>query len=95
MVIDEAEKDLIQRVAKTKKAYERKKNSSKDIKVATEVIHGMSEAVTISNYARKNNIDLIAIHTHGRSGITKFLLGSVTERVLSSSKCSVLAMRPD
>ena len=95
MVIDEAKKDLIQRVAKTKKAYERKKNSSKDIKVATEVIHGMSEAVTISNYARKNNIDLIAIHTHGRSGITKFLLGSVTERVLSSSKCSVLAMRPD
>ena len=95
MVIDEAEKDLIQRVAKTKKAYERKKNSSKDIKVATEVIHGMSEAVTISNYARKNNIDLIAIHTHGRSGITKFLLGSVTERVLSSSKCSVLAMKPD
>ncbi len=95
MVIDEAKKDLIQRVAKTKKAYERKKNSSKDIKVATEVIHGMSEAVTISNYARKNNIDLIAIHTHGRSGITKFLLGSVTERVLSSSKCSVLAMKPD
>jgi nucleotide-binding universal stress UspA family protein len=95
MVIDEAKKDLVQRVAKTKKAYERKKNSSKDIKLTTEVIHGMSEAVTITNYAQKHNIDLIAIHTHGRSGITKFLLGSVTERVISSSKCSVLAMRPD
>ena len=55
----------------------------------------MSEAVTISRYAEKNNTDLVVLHTHGRSGITRFLLGSVTERVISSSKCSVLAIRPD
>ena len=61
----------------------------------TEVIHGMSEAVTISQYAEKHNIDLIVIHTHGRAGITRFLLGSVTERVVSSAQCSVLAMRPE
>lgn len=95
MVIEQAQQDLAQRVAKIKKAYERKRTASKDIKISTEVIHGMSEAVTIANYAKNNNIDLIAIHTHGRTGITRFLLGSVTERVISSSKCSVLAMRPE
>jgi len=95
MVIEQAQTDLTQRVAKVKKAYERKKSASKDIKISAEVIHGMSEAVTIANYAKNNNIDLIAIHTHGRTGITRFLLGSVTERVISGSKCSVLAMRPE
>ena len=95
MVIEQAQNDLTQRVAKVKKTYERKKNASKDIKISAEVIHGMSEAVTIANYAKNNNIDLIAIHTHGRTGITRFLLGSVTEKVISGSKCSVLAMRPE
>jgi nucleotide-binding universal stress UspA family protein len=61
----------------------------------TEVIHGMSEGVTISQYATQKNIDLIVIHTHGRTGVTRFLLGSATERVVSSAQCSVLAMRPE
>jgi len=95
MVIEQTEKALSKRVAKIKTSYEIKKNASKDIKVSYEVIHGMSEAVTISRYAEKNNTDLVVLHTHGRSGITRFLLGSVTERVISSSKCSVLAIRPD
>ncbi|MEK6224578.1 MAG: universal stress protein [Thermodesulfobacteriales bacterium] len=55
----------------------------------------MSEGVTISQYATQKNIDLIVIHIHGRTGVTRFLLGSVTERVVSSAQCSVLAMRPE
>jgi nucleotide-binding universal stress UspA family protein len=95
MVIEQTEKALSKRVAKIKTAYERKKNASKDINVSYEVIHGMSEAVTISRYAENSKTDLIVLHTHGRSGITRFLLGSVTERVISHSRCSVLAIRPD
>jgi len=94
LVIEQTEKALKKRVTKVKTAFEKKKNTS-SIKLTNEVIHGMSEAVTISRYAEKNKTDLIILHTHGRSGITRFLLGSVTERVLSHSKCSVLAIRPD
>lgn len=94
-VIEQSEMELSKRVLKNKKAFERRKSASKDIKISYEVIHGMSEALTISSYAVKNKTDLIVIHTHGRSGITKFLLGSVTEKVISRSKCSVLALRPE
>ncbi len=95
MVIEQSEKALDKRVAKIKKTYEKRKSASKNIKITHEVTHGMTEAATISQYAQKHNTDLIVIHTHGRAGIKRFLLGSVTERVISSSKCSVLAMRPE
>lgn len=94
-VIEQAINTLNKRASQIKKIFESKKGTSKDIKIHTEVIHGMNEAVTITQYAAKNKIDLIVIHTHGRTGITRFLLGSVTERVVSSSKCSVLALRPE
>ncbi len=95
IVIEQTEKALNNRVLKIKKDFENKNRSSENVKITNEVIHGMSEAVTISKYSEENNIDLVVIHTHGRAGITRFLLGSVTERVISSSKCSVLAMRPE
>ncbi len=95
IVIKQSEKTLSQRVAKIKKAYERKNSASKNINIKYEVIHGMTEAASISRYAEKNKIDLIVIHTHGKAGIKRLLLGSVTERVISSSRCSVLAMRPE
>ena len=46
----------------------------------------------IINFAEKNNIDLIVMGTLGRSGIEKFLLGSVTEKVVRGSKTQVLVV---
>jgi len=95
LVIEQSIKSLKNRASRIKKRLESKRGASKNIQMKTEVIHGMSEAVTISQYVAKNNTDLIIIHTHGRTGLTRFLLGSVTERVLSGAQCSVLAMRPE
>ena len=95
LVIEQSMKSLNKRASQIKKAFESKRGASKNIKMNTEVIHGMSEAVTISHYAAKKNMDLIVVHTHGRTGITRFLLGSVTERVVSSAKCSVLVLKPE
>ncbi len=47
----------------------------------------------IIKYATDNQIDLISIATHGRSGIEHFLFGSTTERVLRKAPCPVLAVR--
>jgi nucleotide-binding universal stress UspA family protein len=49
----------------------------------------------ICNYASENDISIIAIGTHGRSGLEHFLFGSTTERVLRKAPCPVLSVRLD
>ncbi len=39
--------------------------------------------------------DLVVIGTHGRSGLSHILLGSVAEKLVRHAPCSVLAVRPD
>ena len=50
--------------------------------------------VEIIRYARANNIDLIVMGTHGRSGLTHALIGSVAERVVRKAPCPVLTVCP-
>jgi nucleotide-binding universal stress UspA family protein len=53
----------------------------------------MGDAHTlIVNWARDKTADLIVMSTHGRSGLPRMILGSVTERVLRSASCPVLAI---
>jgi nucleotide-binding universal stress UspA family protein len=49
----------------------------------------------ILNYAEENDIDLITMGTHGRSGVEHAFLGSVTEKVVRKSKTPVLTIRQD
>ena len=46
----------------------------------------------IVNWANDNSIDVIVISTHGRSGLPRMILGSVTEKVLRKARCPVLAI---
>lgn len=41
------------------------------------------------------NVDLVLIPTHGRSGVSRLLFGSVAEKVLRFAPCPVLTVRPD
>ena len=50
--------------------------------------------VEIVRYAREENIDLIVLGTHGRTGLVHVLLGSVAERVVRQAGCPVLTVRP-
>ena len=50
---------------------------------------------TIVRYAHENAIDLIVIGTHGRTGLSHVLLGSIAERVVQHAPCSVLTVRPE
>src|SRR5262245_51070510 len=47
----------------------------------------------IPRIARRRRADLIVIGTHGRSGLSKVLLGSVAERVIRLAPCPVLTVR--
>ena len=49
----------------------------------------------IAKIVEEMGIDLVVMPTHGRSGISHLLLGSVAEKVIRSAKCPVLTVRPD
>lgn len=63
------------------------------VNAQTEVLEGTA-AETIIDYAGKNKIDLIVMSTHGRSGISRWMYGSVADRVVRNSTIPVLAARP-
>lgn len=48
----------------------------------------------ICQTAKDLNADLIVMGTHGRRGVSRALLGSVTETVVRSAPCPVLTVRP-
>lgn len=52
-------------------------------------------AGVIVDTAAASEVDLIAMSTHGRSGISRWLMGSVTERVLRNAPCPVLAVHDE
>ncbi len=62
----------------------------------SDVIQG-NPAPTIVEYAERYDHDLIVMPTHGRKGVSRYLLGSVTEKVVRLSSVPVLTarMQPD
>jgi nucleotide-binding universal stress UspA family protein len=53
---------------------------------------GGDPAEEILRHAASHPIDLIVVGTHGRTGFSRLLLGSVAERVLRGARCPVLAV---
>jgi universal stress protein A len=50
-------------------------------------------AQAIIDFADKEHIDLIVVGTHGRSGLSHLLMGSVSESVVRHAKCPVITVR--
>jgi nucleotide-binding universal stress UspA family protein len=59
------------------------------LKVSTTVLFGIA-ADNIVEYAEKNGIDLIAVSTHGRSGLGRWVFGNVTDKILHTGNVAVL-----
>lgn len=62
------------------------------ITVSSEVRFGRP-ADEIITFAKDMKIDLIAMCTHGRSGLARWAYGSVADRVLHGARCPVLLVR--
>ena len=53
-----------------------------------------SPATAIVEMAQRENVSLIVMPTHGRTGLMRLLMGSVAEEVVRKAKCPVLTVKP-
>lgn len=63
--------------------------------VSAEVRESEPIAEAILNTAQANGVDMIVMSTHGRSGINRWVFGSVAERVVRYADMPVLLVRPE
>lgn len=67
--------------------------SEKGIKASYKIVYG-DPAQQIIDIAAHDKNDLIALSTHGRSGIARFVMGSVADKVLHASRLPMWLVRP-
>ena len=68
------------------------KASASGVRATALLLEG-DAAEQIVRAARSKRADLLVLGTHGRTGLSKFLLGSVAERVVATASCPVLTVR--
>jgi nucleotide-binding universal stress UspA family protein len=86
----ELRKQLEVRLAQTKADVE-----TRGVRVRSELLEGTPYRVVL-DWAKEYGSDMIVIGTHGHTGLTHALLGSVTERIVRMAHCPVLTIRtPD
>ncbi len=72
---------------------DQRSNLGDEIETEIEVITASDPAAAICSYAKGKGADLIAISTHGRTGLRHFALGSIAEKVLRQSEIPVLSFQ--
>lgn len=60
-----------------------------------EVAFGEDPVEVIGEYARRHGMDLIALATHGRTGLPRLLMGSVAGSLLKAHVTPLFIVRPD
>ena len=62
------------------------------VSVQKQILVGKA-AECLAEYALKNDVDLIIVATHGRSGVSRWVWGSVADKLLRSTHTPVLMVR--
>jgi nucleotide-binding universal stress UspA family protein len=65
-----------------------------DVETVCHIVWSRDPATTIIEFAEAFDVDAIAMATHGRSGVSRLLAGSVAERVIRESERPVIVHRP-
>lgn len=68
-----------------------KDEANSDVKISLKVAEG-SPADVILDTAESEDVDLIVIGRSGKSGFDRFIMGSVSDKVVKAAKCSVLVI---
>jgi nucleotide-binding universal stress UspA family protein len=89
LIIDDKQKEAAEKYL-SDLAEDMKKRG---LRVSTMVKTGQQVAVEIIDFAKESAADLIVMCTHGRSGITRWVLGSVALKVLTRAETPILLIR--
>lgn len=84
--------EIVERVEKQLGDLAREEIGYEHVMIEATVGHPAS---SILDYVDANEIDLVVIATHGRTGLDRVLIGSVAERVLRQSPTPVFVVKPD
>ena len=94
MVVDDAATEIVLEEATQKlAALAHRLQDDEGVPISAEVVLDSRVADAIVHFARGHDIDVIAMSTHGR-GASRWLLGSVADKVLRGSELPVLLRRP-
>ena len=89
LIVDEKQKDLAERDLQNLT----EELKQKGLKASATVKTGQQVAVEIIDFAKEIGVDLIIMSTHGRSGITRWVLGSTALKVLTRAETPILLLR--
>lgn len=64
------------------------------LEVKVHVLSDDDTAEAVARYAAEIEADMIAVGTHGRSGLTRALMGSIAERIIRESSVPVIVVTP-
>lgn len=67
--------------------------AAQGIAVSTAIVQGEAAAEIVAE-AQRHPADVIVIGAHGRTGLTRFLMGSTAEAVVRSATCATLLVKP-
>ncbi|HLP41184.1 MAG TPA: universal stress protein [Fibrobacteria bacterium] len=70
-----------------------KKVQDMGITARTVMDYGSSPADSILTFAEKEGVDLIVLGSRAKTGLDRFLIGSVASKVVAHSTCSVMVLR--
>jgi nucleotide-binding universal stress UspA family protein len=83
--------DAQRRTARAELARLERRYAQRGLKVRPVMETGRASQV-IADAAKRLKADLIVMSTHGRTGVSRLLMGSVTERVVRTATCPVLTL---
>ncbi len=68
---------------------------SEGVDVRVQFIEGVGVAGIICDFINEENADLVVMSSHGRTGVTRWLFGSVAHKVMQEVNIPVMIIRPD
>jgi nucleotide-binding universal stress UspA family protein len=89
LIIDEKQKEAVEKYL----ANLAEELKTRGFRVTAIVKTGQQVAVEIIDFAKEAGVDLIVMCTHGRSGITRWVLGSTAHKVLIRAETPILLIR--
>lgn len=70
-------------------------SAQRGVNVQSQLLRGVSAPDVILDFLEDNHYDLVVMGTHGRTGMKKWLFGSVAEKIVRHAPCPVLTLRKD